>query len=265
MKSKFEETMKHMMEEEVPDVLSSIKSDPRFHVPEKKSGFSLQFLYNKKIFAGVLSIFILTLVLITSINSFSEPVVASTVTIDINPSIVITLDENDYVINVTSLNDDGDEIVSKDIKYTGLTIDEVVTILVERLEESNYIVTSGDDYNIVLINVENSDSTKKEMLKELFSNKFNEKLSDKNAEFWVLDSDKIHVNDSEVNTFKENQQFINGSNAKFALIYRLTQIQDEYTVNELSMMSIRELYAIYIEYENQEYLPNYDEMPKARK
>lgn len=265
MNNHFEKDVNDTFYENVPDILSQIKSDPRFKVPEKNTGFSLNPFSNKKVFAGLLSVFILTLIIVTSYNHLSEPVVASTVTIDINPSIIVTLDKDDYVINVTGVNEDGEEILDRDIKYSGLTIEELVDILIVKLQNSNYIVTTTDDYNIVLINVENNDAEKQQWIKQQFSNKFEEKLSKNNADYWVFDSDTIPVDDQNFQNFKSHNKMSTETKARLTLIYRLSVIQDEYTVQELKNMTVRELYTIYIEYEDQQYLPNYDQMPKPRR
>lgn len=260
-KEVFEEDLKELFTGVVPDPLQSIKQDPRFKVPEKKVGFSIGNLLNRKVLVTAFSVFLLALVLITSINRFSEPVVASTVTIDINPSIVITLDKDDYIINVTASNADAEIVLEKDVRYKGLTIEAFVEILIQRLEETNYIVTSGDDYNVILINVDSEDETISTQIQARFRNEIDKRMNAINASHWVLNSDDITLTDEETQEFKQQFQNSSQSKARLVLVYRLSLIQDEYTSDDLLDMSLIELYNLYIEYETPENLPDYDTMP----
>lgn len=264
MSKQIEDRIKNSFNEVVPDPIHQIKSDPRFKVPEKPSGFSLSTLLNKKVYASVLSILLLAVILITSINQLTEPVVASTITIDINPSIVVTLDEDDYVINATGLNDEGNLVISKDIKVKGLTVEEFIDVLVQRLETTNYILSSDDEYNIVLISVENSDNSKVEYLREKVQTRLNTKLDQYNENHWVLDRDSIPLNNANLNQFQETYNLNTLSKARIALIYRINELETGYSIDELSEMSIKELYTVYLDHEDTKYFPNYDKMPNPR-
>jgi hypothetical protein len=265
MSKQIENRIQNSFNEVVPDPIHQIKSDPRFRVPEKPSGFSLSSLLNKKVYASILSILLLAVILITSLNQLTEPVVASTITFDINPSIVVTLDEDDNVINATGLNDDGNLVISRDIKVKGLSIDEFIDLLVLRLEETNYILSSDDDYNIILISVENNDNETQELLKTKIQTRLNSKLEQYNQNHWVLDGDSIPTNNFNLNQFKTEHNLNNQSNARVALIYRISELQDLYSIDELSAMSIKDLYSIYLEHEDTQFFPNYDKMPKPRR
>lgn len=260
-KESFEKDLKELFESDIPDPLSRIKQDPRFRIPEKNTGFSLSNLLNRKVFISVLSVFILALVVVTSLSRVSEPIVAATVTIDINPSIVVTLDENDFVINASALNDDAETVLSKDVTYQGLTIEAFIDILIEQLETTDYIVTTEGDYNIILINVDSDDETKLTKIQDRFKNQIDKKMNSINADHWVLDSDDIELTEEEEVQFKNQFKLSTQSQARLVLIYRLSLIQDEYTSDELLDMSLVNLYKLYIENESPDNLPDYNSMP----
>jgi hypothetical protein len=260
-KDPFEKELKEFFVSDVPDPLNRIKQDPRFKVPDKDTGFSLHNLLNRKVMVSVLSVFILSLILVTSINRFSEPVVATTVTIDINPSIVITLDEDDFVIKAVASNDDAEVVLSRDITFKGLTIESFIDVLIERLDNTNYIITSSDDYNIILINVDSTNDTRTTQIQARFKNQIDKKMNSLNASHWVLNSDDIKLTEQQQQQFNQQFKLSTQSQARLTLIYRLSLIQDEYSSEELLKMSVINLYNLYIEYENETNLPNYDSMP----
>ncbi len=86
------------------------------------------------------------------------------VTIDINPSIELTINEKNVVTSLKALNDDAKKIISKDLKNKSL--DKVLDSIVTKSIEYHYL----DNDNVVLINVSGK-LTDKEITTEL-DNKF---------------------------------------------------------------------------------------------
>lgn len=264
MKNEFEQEVLETFNADVPDPISKIKSDPSFRVPPKPTGFNVfEFFKNKKVI-GALSAIIFSLIIVASISRVAAPVVASTVTIDINPSLVITLDSNDRVITVTGLNDDAEAILDSEKSYKGMSIEEFVDVLIVLLDDSDYIVNNTDDYNIVLINVDSENESKTSVIQERFSTKINQNMRNLNASCFVLNSDDIDLTNDDREFVKSQFQSSNQTQARWVLIYRLSNIQDEHTVDELKDMTLVELYNIYIMYEDIDNLPNYDNMPGIR-
>lgn len=251
---KYKKELNDLFSTDVPDPLNKIKQDPRFRIPEKQSYFQWNSFIHRKSIIGFVSIFIIALLIITSLSTNPEPVVASTVTIDINPSILITLDENDHVIQVQSLNDDGDVLFDKDIDYQGLSIDEFVDLLIDSLEEKGYILDS-EDYSVVLINVESDNEERKNAVNQQFQNRLNSKLDEINVNHWILNSDDIYISNEDKTALQLRFNQLNTTTkAKVILLYRLSIIQDEYTIEELRNMTLVELYTIYIQNEDLDYL-----------
>lgn len=69
--------------------------------------------------------------------------VASTIILDINPSIKINLDKNENVISVKALNDDAKEIISDE--YNNKSLDVVFDLLVTKLIDKDYGIDNKID------------------------------------------------------------------------------------------------------------------------
>lgn len=262
MNDNLKKDMKEMFESDVPDVLSKIKNNPKFYVPEQESGFTLSKLFNRKVSLSFMGTFVILLLVAITYRGLNTPVVASTITVDLNPSIMITLDENDEVINVKGLNDDGETIITVTRKYRGWTIEDTIDDLVDILNDRGYIVTTSDEYNILLIEVDTTNEAKRTALAERFEKQFNAKLQQYNSEHWVLDSEDIEVSAQDLNKIKNDPRSNQYTMAKMLLIYRIHELDNDLTINELSEMIVRELYDLYIEKEDSSRFPNYENMPK---
>lgn len=258
LKSKLRETF----DTEVPDVLSKIKANPKFLLPQK-TGFSLKSLLNRKLFVTFSSIFVLALILAVGFTR-NNYVVASTVTLELNPSIEISLNRNDFVIKVTALNDDGDAIIEKDVNYRGLTIDRTLEIVLKRLNELGYVVDSEDLNNIILIDVESRNSKIKERIKKAFEVKLEDELGKYNQSHWVFGLDDIDLTDDQLRMIRNNDLLKKMSISKLALIYRINALDSSNTHQDLAMMSVRDLYDLYISLEIPENLPERNRMPNPR-
>lgn len=261
---RMKQRIKDSFETDVPDVLSQIKADPNFFVPEKPTMFRLSSFFTKKVAISLMTIFVIALVIIGVNRNLSDPVVASTVTLDVNPSIIITLDEDDYVISVSALNDDGETVVQRNIKYRGLTIEEVVDILITRLESLGYIVTTTDETNVLLIEVSANDDAIRTRVETAFQAKLEHRMGQFPAPHWVLNARDIKLTDDQQNQMMQDHHLSMYTRAKMTLIYRITILDNSYTIEDLLPLTVRELYALFISLEDPDNLPNYNEMPGHR-
>lgn len=248
---------------EVPDVLSKIKASPDFRVPTKETGFSLKRILNRRLTMTLTSVFVIVL-LLTVVIGRSNYIVASTVTIDVNPSIEITLNKKDYVIGVTALNDDGEEVIQKDIKYRGLSIDEAIEIIIERLNELGYVVDTTDENNVLLITVDSSNTETKTRLQEQFNSRLQIELEKYNDSHWVFNSEDFNLTNEQIKQIKNNDLLKTYSFTKIALAYRINELSDNHSLVELSRLTVRQLYNLYIRLEDPNNLPQRDKMPPAR-
>ncbi len=80
--------------------------------------------------------------------------VASTISLDVNPSIEITANKKEDVLAVTALNDDGRKIIG-DMDFSGSSIDVTVNALIGSMLREGYL---SDLANSILISVEDDDA-----------------------------------------------------------------------------------------------------------
>jgi Anti-sigma factor N-terminus len=68
----------------------------------------------------------------------SDPKAYAYVTVDINPSIELSIDENHKVVDAKGLNQDG-ELVLTDLKLQGVTVEEAISTLAEMAKSKGYL------------------------------------------------------------------------------------------------------------------------------
>lgn len=258
--SKFKDDIKNTFESQVPDVLHQIKASPKFAVPKRNHLLSRWIVKPNKAVVSLFSIFVVVLIVLFSIRQLRDPVAASTVTLDINPSIVITLDEDDNVISVSTVNNDGETVIEKNIRYRGLSIEEFVDILVRRLEALGYIVTTDAETNIILIEVDAENTTIRNRVETAFKTRLNTKMEEFGAPHWVLNSREIRLVEQH-DELRDRMIVERYTRAKLTLVYRILELDDSYTKEDLIELTVRQLYNLYINLEDPENLPDPDQMP----
>lgn len=242
---KMKESIKNAFSE-TPDVLDKIKQNPRFNVPEREKHSIFSFLQNKRFALTFASLLIVSILVIAGIgNNESAQVYASTVTIDINPSIEITLDEDDYVINVRALNDDGNAVIDQDIEYNKMTVEQVIEALIARAVQAGYIDATELD-NVILVNVDGKTEAVKLRVKQLIIAQMESELSKYTNQYQVLNNDFSELSRLEKRALRREAEELNVSLSKMYYINQLLLLDtnNEYTAEELALYSVRELYTI---------------------
>ncbi|MGX8795880.1 anti-sigma-I factor RsgI family protein [Fusibacter sp. JL298sf-3] len=77
----------------------------------------------------------------------SSQAVHTTVTVDINPSVALSLNKNDKVVQVEAINEDAKSLALQTLK--GLSIEEAAERLIDQAEDKGFI--SDDDDAVILI------------------------------------------------------------------------------------------------------------------
>lgn len=98
--------------------------------------------------------------------------VDSTVSLEVNPSLQILVNEKEKVLDVKALNRDG-EIVIGDMDLSHSDVNVAVNALVGSMLRNGYL---NDLANSILISVDNDDSAKGALLQEKLTNEVNEML-----------------------------------------------------------------------------------------
>ncbi len=236
--------IKESCNERTPDVLNKIKNSSEFRVPVKTKRSLSDYFSFKSFSYSLATVFILAiLVTLVFTSKPATPVVASTITVDINPSIEITLDDDDYVINVTAINDEGEEVISRDIKFRGLTLDRTIEIIIQKAHERGYIIETIEE-NVILIRVDSNNAAVTERLESQLETKIANEVNKYAALVRVIKERNPNVTDEQleslINTAKNNRITV----AKLLLIRKIIILDNTHTLDELKDLPIRELYRI---------------------
>ena len=146
----------------------------------------------------------------------------TTITIDINPSIELTVNEKQIVTSVKALNDDAKNIVSKDLNNKSL--DEVLDVIVDKSIELHYI----DNDNVVLVNVSG------ELEDKVVTTKLNDKFNNRHYPVEII----VPV------VTKEDEKLAkkyNITSAKAAYINEATKQNKNIKIDDLIDRPIREI------------------------
>ena len=208
-----------------------------------------------------MSIFAVSLLLVTILSRATAPVIASTVILDINPSIEITFDDDDIVISVTALNNDGEEIVQSNIEYLGMTLDEVLEYLIERLADTGYILNTDGDSNVILIEVDSKNVTIQERIEAKLYTKLRTEMNKYGNANSILNSKDIKLTQQEKVALNQDSRLAMYGRSKLILMYRIHAIDNSYKINEMGPMTIKQLYALFVDIENPDNIPNYQNTP----
>ena len=244
-KEKIEYQIYEALSERTPDILASIKNSREFRVPVKpKKAFFGNFSF-KSFSYSLATVF--TLVLLVALVFSSQqgtPVVASTITVDINPSVQITLDEDDLVINVTAINADGEEIINNNVKFQGLTLDETIEIIIEAAYIHGYIVETTDE-NIILISVDSDDLEVRDRLEFELESKIASEVNRYAPVVRVIKERRTNLTDDETDQLIDVAKDNEVSLGKLLLIRKIIALDSSYSLDELKDSPVRELYRIY--------------------
>lgn len=242
-KTNLQYKIKESLTEITPDVLENIKKSSQFKVPEKEEKRFMFFESFKKMSFSLATVFALVLV-VTLIFSSQKvtPVVASTITVDINPSIQITLDEDDNVINVTAINDDGEEII-KNIRFKGLTLDRAIEIIIKKASERGFIVDTTDE-NVILISVDSKNAEVKARVEAKLEVKIKNEVKKYSAFVRVIKENGGDVSPEQLDKLVEFAKENKITLAKLLRIKKIIVLDESYTISDLKDLSIRELFTI---------------------
>lgn len=158
--------------------------------------------------------------------------VVSTVSLEVNPSVQILVNEKERVLDVRALNKDG-EIVIGDMDFSGSDINVTVNALIGSMLRNGYL---NELANSILISVDNEDPVKGAALQEKLTKEVNELLESDGFMGAVL-SQTISGNTS----LQEQADQYGITPGKAQLIGQILENTKEHTFEELAPLSINEL------------------------
>ena len=170
----------------------------------------------------------LVLVAVLIVALFQWP--ANQFTLDVNPSLEITTNRMEQVIDVEALNEDGREFL-EGYERPGRNLEVVINDLVDRMILTGHI--SGGQDNIVMITVDSDE------LDSAYVEKVNEAiaafLQNKQLEYRILNQGLTESDEEQVEGTEEVPR------GKLTLIQKLMQQDGELTLEELQEISLKDL------------------------
>ena len=158
--------------------------------------------------------------------------VAATVSLEVNPSVQIMVNEKERVLEVKALNKDG-EIVIGDMDFSGSDINVVVNALIGSMLRNGYL---NELANSILISVDNDDPVKGAALQEKLTEEVNKVLESDGFLGSVLSQTL-----TEKNTLQKQADQYGITLGKAQLIQDILDSTTGHTFEELVPFSINEL------------------------
>jgi len=179
------------------------------------------------------------LVLGTGYGAISYSMPYTYVDFDINPSIELTVNIYDRIINAEALNSDG-QVLLENSKLKNTKLSEGVTQLIGQAAAQGYIKPVATDSdaveNAVLFTISSGNANKSKALKEELANTIEEKLSNESIVSDVL------VGEATLEQ-REDARKIGTTPGKLALIENAIKAEPELSVEELKSAAVKDLVA----------------------
>ncbi len=233
MKNTDNKKIKQAFEAVTPDVLDAVLSDLN---EQKGTGFIMT--QNKKTncvrrVSGIAA----AVVLLAGAGIFANAyrvsnTVASTVALDVNPSVEIKVNAKEKVLSVDALNEDGKTIIG-DMDFKGSDIDLAINALIGSMLKNGYL---NELTNSILVSVDNNDPEKSAALRQRIAYEISVILNTDAFSGSVLSQTITH--DAAVDEIASANDISTG---KAQLIHQITQQNTFYSADDLASMSINEL------------------------
>ncbi|MBQ8370389.1 MAG: cell wall protein, partial [Clostridia bacterium] len=233
MKNSTNNRIKHAFEAVTPDVFDSVLPDL-----DEQKGLGIVMTQNRKnTIVKKLSGIAAAVVILAGADIFGHAyavsnTVASTVALDVNPSVEIRVNAKEKVLSVDALNEDG-RIIIGDMDFKGSDIDLAVNALIGSMLKNGYL---NELTNSILVSVDNNDPEKSEALRQRIADEISVILGTDTFTGAVLSQTMSH--DAAVNEIASANDISTG---KAQLIHQITQQNTWYTAEDLAAMSINEL------------------------
>lgn len=158
--------------------------------------------------------------------------VATTISLDVNPSIEITANESDEVIEIKALNEDAETII-EDLDLESVDLDVAMHVIVGSMVRNGYI---DEEKNAVLLAVENEDEAKQQELEALVMSEINDRLAVSGISPLIFS--QTTENGAEVKAFAKRHDI---SVNKAAFILKMLEENDGLSEERLVAMNVESL------------------------
>lgn len=229
MSDNIEKRLKREIEQSTPDVLDRIIASCNEKGRYQKMKKTFNFKPLVAVAAAVFLIFgtVLSTFMYTSVNA-----VDSVVSIDVNPSVEISVNKKQKVIDVKAVNDDGADLLGTK-NYKGMDLESAVDSIVTSLNESGYI---DADRNSILVSVKNDDKEK--------GNKLSEKLAQMIYDLFAETDISASILSQSVTSTDQLAELVNSYGISEGKAQLIAQILDEnqlLTADSIANLSVNDL------------------------
>lgn len=221
----------------VPDVLDSVLANLDKQKGDGNPMHTTQVTLTKKRswmkpYGMIAAMFAMLVVGFASYNFYEQRAVDSVISLDVNPSIEMKVNNNEKVLAVQPLNEDGQIIVGgMDFKNTDLEI--AVNALIGSMLKNGYI---SEIKNSILISVENKDEAKGAALQAKLAEEIDRLLQAGSINGAIV-SQSVTVDD-QLKTLADEHTITSG---KAQVVKQLVDMDPRYRFEELAKLSINEL------------------------
>lgn len=229
-----EQKIKRAFSHAVPNIRDSILSDCQ----NQKGAVTIMTDIKRKNpwpkrLAGIAAAFVLLIGGITGFQVYqTNYAVASLISLDVNPSIEIQVNEKEEVLAVNARNEDAKTVVG-DMNFKGSTLDVTINALIGSMLRNGYL---NEMANSILVSVDNQDPVKGAQLQERLAAEINEVLQTGTFSGAVL-SQTISA-DSSLRALADTYGITLG---KAQLIQQIISQTTLYSFEDLVPLSINEL------------------------
>lgn len=209
-----------------PDDFNAIIVDLPEKEPKKK-----WYSYFKPTYALSLALCLLTIFSLIGYSNNNK--VFSTISLDVNPSIVIKANNKDKVLSVEAFNEDAEKVIG-DMDFKGSNIDVTLNALIGSLLRNGYL---NENANSILISIESNNQEKSKMLETQIVKEINDLLSGDNLQAATLS--QLLESDDQTKELAEKYGITKG---KVKLIEEiLADVNNIHSFDELVPLTINEL------------------------
>lgn len=230
-----ENQIKEAFSHAVPDVLDSVLDSCKEQkgkvivMTQQKNSKSV---WIKRI-SGIAAALVIVVAGITGFGIYQNNyAIDSTVSLDVNPSIEITVNQKERVLAVNALNEDAQKVLAN-MDFKGSNLDVTVNALIGSMLRNGYITELS---NSILISVNNDDLQKGAALQERLTQEINALLQTESFSGAVLS--QTLTDNTELQTLADTYGITLG---KAQLIQQIVNQNPLYTFEGLVSLSINEL------------------------
>lgn len=159
--------------------------------------------------------------------------VDSVILLDVNPSLSLSVDEQERVLAAEALNEDAAEVLG-DMELEGVSLEVAVNAIIGSMLQKGYL---GDAQNSVLVSVESQDAARSERLEQKVSQAISDAMQEGALDAAVL-SQTVSADDTALAELAEKYGISLG---KAALIQEVIQQDPTLTFEALAPMTVNDI------------------------